>query len=142
MSISIKMDRTDVIIAFAVIGLLLLVFGLVLGGYITTPMTIGLILALGVIAIFTGSMLVERGYISKQALPLYYTFILGVSLIVFGLVHYSQLPLLAYFMIYQLESEILTTAIYVAIIVVIVVALMLALRKKSIYSLKPRYFSR
>jgi len=79
-----EISTRDAILAIGFVGLVILGIALVQAGYITNPLSLGLMVTLSIGLILVGHILVKAGVFSPSALLLWYVFAFGLVMAVYG----------------------------------------------------------
>ncbi len=92
MAEKIEVSRLEAIFAMGFIALVLVCLYLAMTGIIASPLTLGLLVVLTVVLLFLGQALVRAKIIARPALPLWYTMVLGLILLIYGAIQAGYLP--------------------------------------------------
>jgi len=82
----------DVVLAVGFVGIVIITVALSMSGYITSPMTLGILVTESMVLIFIGHAMVNAKVLSKSALPLWYTFSFGMVLLTYGAIEAGYIP--------------------------------------------------
>jgi len=112
----------DAVIAVGFVFVVLLSISLSMAGIITSPLTLGLLITLTIVLLFIGQAMVRAKVLSRQALPLWYSFVLGLVLLTYGAIEAGYLPV-AFIVPGATVMEIaITNSMFYAILILSVVA--------------------
>jgi len=117
-----EISTRDAILAIGFVGLVILGIALVQAGYITNPLSLGLMVTLSIGLILVGHILVKAGVFSPSALLLWYVFAFGLVMAVYGGIVYGYIPV-AFLVGGASVNEIaITNAMFYVLVVLAVVA--------------------
>jgi len=117
-----EFSTRDAALALGFVFLVLFTLALSMTGYISSPLMLGMLVTLTAALIFLGQWLVKAKAIAKSALPLWYVFVLGLVLLLYGAIQAGYIPV-AFMMPGASVAEIaLTSAMLYALVIVAVAA--------------------
>jgi len=120
--VKLEISTSQAVLAFLFVIIVVGVLYASLAGYIANPLAVGILLTIAVGLMLSGFYLQKTGYITKQALPLWFVFVIGIVLIIQGMVSKGYLPLVFSFGAGILEDFLTSTLLYTLLIVAIVAA--------------------
>jgi len=118
----IEITSREAMFAIAFVFTIVVTVGLIQAGVITNPLTLGLVVTITIVMIFVGTLLAQRGIISRGALPLWYVLIFGVVLLFYGGIEAGYIPV-AFIISKATVMEIaLTNSLFYALVFTAIVA--------------------
>jgi len=123
----IEFSARDAVIAVGFVFIVLVSVAMSMAGIITSPLTLGLLIVLTIVLLFIGQILVRARVINRQALPLWYAFVLGLVLLIYGAIEAGYIPV-AFVMpgASVMEVAITNSMFYVIVILSVVAAIAVA----------------
>jgi len=120
----IEFSTRDAVLAVGFIAIVMVSITLSMAGVITSPLTLGLLITLTIVLLFIGQILVKSKVISKSALPLWYSFVLGFVLLMYGMIQAGYIPV-AFVMpgATVMETAITNSMFYVILILSVLAAI-------------------
>jgi len=121
----IEMAPKETYLAIGFVFAIILAIVLVNLGYITTPLTLGLIVTLATILVLLGHTLVNKGILAKPTLYIWYLMIFGLTMILYGAIYGGYLPI-AFSYGGKVAEVALSNALFYTLLVVAVVGAVLS----------------
>ena len=88
-----EVTRSDAIIAMIIVGLVMVAAIAVQAGWITNPLTIGLVVTIAIALIMVGHALTRAGVFGKNVLPMWYVLTFGIVMLVYGGIVGGYIPI-------------------------------------------------
>ncbi len=132
----IELGGREAIAAVLFMILVLVLVALAQAGFFS-PVVIGAVITVTVLLVFVGYGLVKYGVISREALPLWYFFTIGLILVFYGAILRGVMPLIISSNTLE-EAGLISSLIYVSILtgIIAVIAILYVLARRRIIPLR------
>lgn len=118
----VEVTQREAFLALGFVFLIIIAVALVQAGVITNPISLGLMVTLTIGLIFVGHFMVKAGVISRSAIPLWYVFIFGVVMLVYGAIQGGLIPIAFLVAGASIQEIALTNALFYTLLITAVVA--------------------
>lgn len=127
----VEMSSREAFISIAFVFLVILSVALVQAGIITNPLTLGLLITLTIVLIFVGHYMVKVGIISRESTPVWYVFVFGLVMLVYGGINAGFIPLAFVVSGASVAEVAITNSMFYVLVIVAVLAALLGIYKLS-----------
>lgn len=121
----IEMEPKETYLAIGFVFAVILTIVLVNLGYITTPLTLGLIVTLTTVLVLLGHVLVQKGVFAKSTMYVWYLMVFGLAMILYGAIYGGYIPI-AFSYGGKVAEVALSNALFYTLLVVAVVGAVLS----------------
>ena len=123
----VEITTREAVLAVGFVFLTIITIALVQAGVITNPVALGLMITLVIALIFVGHFMARANIISRGALPLWYIFTFGLTMLIYGGIYSGVIPVAFMIAGASVHEVAITNSLFYVLVIMAVIAAVAAI---------------